>query len=180
MSAGGSTGSDCREELEHHPDGRGTGQLRDLLSEYGQGWGINPPARTGEPWTTVPRRTGLPIVTGKTLDEFALNLKAAAAAAGLADMLALEAGFPAWRVWRSSEGGWWATRQARVTEEMQDCGLHATAGDVRKPADLRALLIEQAKLEEWAAAHGWQIPGEEARRELDLPPEPSEFRLGRM
>ena len=119
-------------------------------------------------------------MTGADLTGLSTRLKAAASAAGLAGMLAVEARFEGWRVFRSSEGSWWATRQARLTEQMQDCGLHATVGDVRRPAQLEALLAEQVKLGEWAAAHEWQIPGEQARRELGLPAEGSEFRMGRM
>ncbi len=172
QAAGSAT--EIREDLEHQRADRD--KLAAVLGEFREGWGINPPDSPGEPWTTTPRRNGLPIITGGTLEELGVNLKAAAAAAGLADMLAIEAEFAGWRVWRSSEGAWWATRQARQTQEMQDCGLHGTVGDASKPHQLRVMLTEQAKLQEWAAAHEWQIPGEQARRKLGLPPEDSQFR----
>lgn len=167
------TAGDRRDELEYQTE---QDLLGEVLGEFRQGWEIKNPPMWGEPWTAEPRRTGLPYVTGAGLTELRDRLRTEAKSAGLADILALEADFAGWRVWRSSHGAWWATRAGRLTLEMQDCGLHATVGDVRRAGELRVLLAEQAKLEAWAADHQWQVPGEQARRELGLPPEQKEFR----
>lgn len=179
MTAGNGTAGARRGELEYRTD---RDMLRDTLGEFGEGWEIRPPEMWGEPWTAHPRRKGLPYVVGADLAELRTRLETAAAAAGLAGQLALEAEFAAWHVWRSVDdkgnpGAWWASRRGVLTQRMNECGLHATVGDVRTAAGLRVLLAEQVTLAEWAAGHDWQVPGDRARRELGLPREASEFRL---
>ena len=167
----------AREDLEHR---REAGQLRDLIQQYRDGFGIERPAQPDEPWLGSPRRPGLPIVTGHDLDELGANLRAAAEVAALRHTLALEREFPGWRVWRCSEALWWATRHQRPTPQMQDCGLHCITGGVRQYTHLQALLTEQTRLQTWAEQHHWQIPGDKARKELGLPPEPPGYRPARM
>lgn len=166
-----------REDLEHHGE---SGKLCDLIREYRDGFGIERPAQPDEPWIGNPRRPDLPVIIGRNLDELAVNMRGVAEVAALRSMLALEREFPAWRVWRSSEGLWWATRHQRPTPQMHDCGLRRIIGGVRQFAHLQALLTEQARLETWAEQHHWQVPGERARKELGLPPEPPGYRPARL
>lgn len=179
VPGGGSTGEPeqaGRGHLERRPNGRDPGELAELLHDFRDAWGIDPPDAEGQAWIATPRRSGFPHVTGQTAAELRARLQTAADAAGLTDMRALEEEFGGWRVWRSSDGAWWASRsEGRLADEQFDAGLHATVGDVRRPSQLRVLLGEQARIKEWAADHQWQVPGATARRALGLPAEGIEF-----
>lgn len=58
------------------------------------------------------------------------------------DLAVMREAFPSWNVWRSDEGGWWATRNQplRPSRWPDDYALTVSAGD---PRALREQLVRQ-------------------------------------
>lgn len=130
--------------LRGEPERRGeSAKLEHLVDRYGDAWRFGLPGRPGEPWTGSPRRPGFPVVTGTDLDGLTVNARIAAQVAGLRDMLTLEREYQGWRVWRDSQGLWWATRHEPPAPGPEPCG-PGVIGGTRTLADFSVLMHGQA------------------------------------
>jgi hypothetical protein len=63
---------------------------------------------------------------------------------GTEEITAMRAAFPGWNVWRSDEGGWWASRRHPLRPSRRPAGyaLTVTADQAR---ELRALISRQPR-----------------------------------
>lgn len=104
-----------------------------------------PPVWTGVMTVSRRRQTVKRAGLGLLLDELG------ALAEVEAERVAIEAAYPAWHVWLSDLGRWWATRHGPLGRYMGRDGTPVTL-DADSPAGLRDLLDDARRRAEIAAA----------------------------